>query len=72
MALNSKKPGKRIVKKAKTGQFVLGHDRFAKISAVEGMTVTPEMKKRLKEFEAEGLTAAQKRAAILKVYRKKA
>lgn len=56
----------------KTSQFVLGQERFAKISAVEGVVVTAEMKKRAKEFDRLGLSPAERRREILKVYRKKA
>lgn len=70
MSSSSKKPGKQTVEKANTG-FLLGHSRFAKICAVEGKALTPEMKKRLEEFEEQRLTAAQKRAAVLNIYRKK-
>lgn len=59
-------------KKAATAKFVLGRERFAKISAVEGIKLTPAMKKRAKEFDRLGLSPAEQRREILKVYRKKA
>jgi len=37
---------KNIAGRAKTGRFVLGSDRFAKISEVEGIKLTAAMKKR--------------------------
>jgi hypothetical protein len=51
---------------------VLGRDRFAKISAIEGIKLTPAMKKRAKEFDALGLSSEERRKEILKLYRKKA
>lgn len=69
MAVRSRKTSK---KKATTAKFVLGQDRFAKISAVEGIKLTPEMKKRAKEFDRLGLSPAERRREILKVYRQKA
>ena len=59
-------------KKSASAQFVLGRAAFAKISAVEDITLTPAMKKRAEEFERRGLTSAERRREILKVYRKKA
>ncbi|MEH2495326.1 hypothetical protein V1294_001805 [Bradyrhizobium sp. AZCC 1678] len=37
---------KNVAKGAKSGRFVLGNDRFAKISEIEGIKLTPAMKKR--------------------------
>ena len=59
-------------KKSAPVRFVLGRAAFAKVSAVEGITLTPAMEKRAKDFERRGLTAAERRKEILKVYRKKA
>ncbi|MGE3148624.1 MAG: hypothetical protein AB7K04_06095 [Pseudorhodoplanes sp.] len=60
----------RTNKEAPGGTFVLGRDRFAKISAVEGLKLTPAMKKRIKEFDDAGLTAAERRREIIRAYRK--
>jgi hypothetical protein len=67
--------GKRAppsLKEGSSSNFVLGGDRFAKISAVEGIKLTPAMKKRAKEFDARGLSSEERRKEILKLYRKKA
>jgi hypothetical protein len=45
--------------------FVLGRERFASISAVEGIVLTPEMRATLESFDREGLSAAERRRAIL-------
>lgn len=59
-------------KKAAGGKLVLGRERFAKISAVEGIKLTAAMKKRVKEFDERDLTVAERRTEILEHYRKKA
>lgn len=51
---------------------MLGSKRFAKISAVEGIKRTPAMKKRAAEFDKKGLSTAERRQELFKVYRKKA
>jgi hypothetical protein len=58
-------PSKRI-----SAKFVIGRERFAQISAVEGVKPTAAMKKRAAEFERQGLSPAQRRREIIKVYRK--
>jgi len=67
-----KTAGKPIKRNSKTGQFVLGSSRFAKISAIEGIVRTPAMKKRSRNFDERGLTGDQRREEIRKAYRKKA
>jgi hypothetical protein len=49
---------------------VLGRERFAKISAVEGIKPTAAMKKRASDFEVRGLSSAERRREIVKAYRK--
>jgi hypothetical protein len=66
MAKN-KKPSERD---AKSGQFVIGSDAFGKISAVEGIRLTPTMKKRAGDAKAKGLSAEQYRQTIIRSYRK--
>lgn len=46
--------------------FVLGREKFAAISAVEGLKLTPEGEKRLKETEA--LSPEERRAVILRAF----
>ena len=45
--------------------FVLGRERFARISAVEGVTLTDEMRATLERCDREGLSAEERRRAIL-------
>jgi len=45
--------------------FVLGRERFARISAVEGIALTDEMRATLERFDREGLSADERRRAIL-------
>ncbi len=53
-------------------QFVLSRGGFAKISAVEGIHLTPEMKRDMRDFDRKGLSAAERRRAILNKYGRKA
>lgn len=55
----------------KSGRFVLGSDRFAKISEVEGIKLTPAMKKRASNALSKGLTAEEYRRAIIRSYSKR-
>jgi hypothetical protein len=57
-------------KAKKTGGFVIGRDNFGKISAVEGIRLTPLMKKRASEAERKGLSAEEYRQIIVRSYRK--
>jgi hypothetical protein len=50
--------------------FVVGTAGFAKISAVEGIRLSPAMKKRAAEASSKGLTAEETRRAIVRTYRK--
>jgi hypothetical protein len=59
-----------IAKDAKTGRFVLGSDRFAKISEVEGIRLTTEMKKRASEARNKGLSAEEYRRSIIRSHQK--
>src|SRR3954447_23855869 len=56
-------------KSHKTG-FVVGAADFAKISAVEGIRLSPAMKKRAAEAGSKGLTAEETRKMIIRSYRK--
>ncbi len=58
-------PSKRV-----SAKFVLGRERFAQISAVEGIKPTAAMKRRTAEFERQGLSPAERRREIIKVYSK--
>ena len=63
----SKRSGAKAKKK---GGFVIGRDSFGKISAVEGIRLTPTMKKRATDAEREGLSAEEHRCTIMRSYRK--
>jgi hypothetical protein len=63
--------GKKTAKKsAKASSFVIGHARFSKISAVEGIVLTPGMKARKTGLERSGASPAERRAAIIKAYKR--
>lgn len=59
------------IKRSTSGHFVLGRERFAKISAVEGVARTQAMKERDKEFDRQGLTAEERRRELIRTYRSK-
>lgn len=61
---------KTIAKDAKTGQFVLGSDRFAKISEVEGIRLTTAMKERASQAQIKGLSAEEYRRTVIRSHRK--
>jgi hypothetical protein len=56
-------------KRSKAG-FIIGRAAFEKISAVEGIRLTPAMKKRAAEASNKGLSAEKTREAIIRAYRK--
>jgi len=57
-------------KAKKKGGFVVGRAGFGKISAVEGIRLTPTMKKRAADAEHKGLSAEEYRQTIVRAYRK--
>jgi hypothetical protein len=61
---------KRSGSKAKKAGFLIGRDSFGKISAVEGIGLTPDMKKRAIDAERKGLSAEEYRRTIVRSYRK--
>ena len=69
MALRMPKP-KHPGTKVKKKDFVIGRAGFGKISAVEGIELTPTMKKRALEAERKGLSAEEYREKIVRSYRK--
>jgi hypothetical protein len=64
------KQRKPVAKTAKVGGFVVGRAHFAKISAVEGIELTPVKEKRASEAGKQGLTAEEYRRMIVRGYRK--
>ena len=59
------------LKKSSPPRFVLGRGRFAMISAVEGISLTAAMAGRAAAFDRSAMTAAERRRAIISIYRKK-
>lgn len=50
--------------------MTLGRERFAKISAVEGIALTAEMRKRAAEFDHRGASAEERRRSIIRAHSK--
>jgi hypothetical protein len=50
--------------------YTLGRKGFAKISAIEGIKLSPEMADNFREFDRQQLTASERRAAIRHKYGK--
>jgi hypothetical protein len=65
MPLQKKPPAKKRVAKV-----VIGRERFAKISAVEGITPSEAMRLRVARFDRLGLSAAERRREIIKAHKK--
>jgi hypothetical protein len=61
---------KSTPRKSGTSGYVIGRERFAKISAVEGIKLSGAMKKRISDFDRKDLSAADRREAIIRAYRK--
>ena len=49
---------------------IVGRQRFAKISAVEGIELSPAAKKRVAEFDRLGLSPEERVRAIVAAHRK--
>jgi hypothetical protein len=65
-----------MVKATKTpkrpaGTFTVGRDKFSKISAVEGIKLSPRVAKDFGEFDRKGLTAEERRREISRKYGQK-
>jgi hypothetical protein len=56
--------------KAPAEGVTLGRVRFAKISAVEGIVISPAAKKRAEDAERLGLSSAERRRRIMRAYSK--
>lgn len=63
----TKKPA--TIRDAKAG-FTLGREGFAKISAVEGIHLSPDMEKRFRDFDRQGLSAGDRRETIARAFAK--
>jgi hypothetical protein len=66
----SAKNPSRKASRSKKGGTVIGRERFAKISAVEGITLSPAMRARAAEFDRTGRSAEERRSVIIQSYRK--
>jgi hypothetical protein len=64
-----KKHGSPSRRRTETAGVVLGRKRFAKISAVEGIELSPAAKKRAAEFERLGLSPKERVRRIIAVHR---
>ena len=63
-------PQKPSSKQGKASGFVIGSARFRKISAVEGIQYSPNMKGSAAIANSEALTPEERRKAIIKAYRR--
>ncbi len=61
---------KTYSKKGKASGFVIGSGRFRKISAVEGIVYSPNMKGSAAVIKSKAFTPEERRKAIIKAYRK--
>jgi hypothetical protein len=61
---------KTTSKKAGGSGFVLGRERFEKISAVEGIELSGAMKRRIRDSDRKGLSPEARRAAIIRAHSK--
>ena len=59
----------RRTRAAKAG-MILGRERFAKISAVEGIELTSSMRERAAEFDRRGMAAEERRRSIIRAHSK--
>lgn len=48
--------------------FTLGRKGFARISAIEGIYLTPEMETKFREFDRDDLSAGERREAISRTF----
>jgi len=62
-------PESRRRHKSKPG-MTLGRERFAQISAVEGIELTADMRSRAADFDRRGIPPTERRRAIVRAYSK--
>lgn len=65
MATKTKSPARA------SGAHIVGRRSFAKISAIEGIALSRETEEDFREFERKGLSAAERRKALLRKYGRK-
>lgn len=56
--------------KGTTKPFIVGRDAFAKISAIEGISLSPGMQKDFETFDTAGLSPQERRKALAEKYGK--
>ena len=62
---------KSIKASSRSGPVTLGRKVFAKISAIEGIKLSGEAEEDFREFDRKGLSAAERRRALLRKYGRK-
>lgn len=65
----SKKTG--VYRSSETGQFVVGRNASAKISKIEGLTISKAMRATFSGFDRKGLSADVRRTKLIEKYGKK-
>jgi len=65
--MSKRKPSARQTPKS---SMTIGRERFAAISAVEGIKLTPEMERRATELGRKGLSPEERIRAIVAAHRK--
>ena len=69
-APNGRKSRSGVGAEGKSAAFTIGLTDFAKISAVEGLHLSAEMKRMFREFDRQGLSAEERRRRIVAKYGK--
>ena len=67
--MKKRPPSKKTASKKARTEWVIGRS-FEKISAVEGIVLTGEMRTRANSFIRDGLPFEERRRTIIKAYRK--
>jgi hypothetical protein len=67
-ATGKSKRGKATPLQARAQRLTIGLAGFEKVSAIEGLHLTRDMKRTFSALERQGASAAQRRAAIIKRY----
>jgi hypothetical protein len=57
-------------RRSEAKSVIIGRERFAKISAIEGIELSPAAKKRAAEFDRLGLSPEERIRRIVAVHRK--
>ena len=62
----SSSSGTGVLRSGSPGEFVLGRERFAQISAVEGIALTDDLRATRDHLDRQNLSASERRTAIIK------